>query len=146
MYQTDANQPTFISRNLSSPSKIIENYSEKSILNEHNSNLILTKQNLSNQSNSISDYIDWTNNQTDKSSTETIINNQLDAIKFLQQYLENGNSDILIDLLHEIAQRMYGYTYENQHSYSALNNNHLPLISALNSNLHVSNNKERKNK
>ncbi|CAF3326854.1 unnamed protein product, partial [Rotaria sp. Silwood2] len=93
-----------------SQSKPFNKQQERNILNKYNSNLILTKQNLSDeiyQSNSKSDYIDWTNPQINTSSIETTtINNQLDAINFLQEYLEHGNNDVLIDLLHEIAQEI----------------------------------------
>ncbi|CAF0834359.1 unnamed protein product [Rotaria sp. Silwood1] len=141
---------TLVSWNLFPRSKPINKQQEKTILNEHNPNLILTKQNLLNQidqSNSKSDYIDWTNSQYRTSSIETTtINNQLDAINFLQEYLEHGNSDVLIDLLHEIAQEINIEQHNNQNTYSAINNNHLPLTPIFNSNLQLSNNKEKKNK
>ncbi|CAF0979740.1 unnamed protein product [Rotaria sordida] len=148
--QINSNQSTtLISWNLFSRSKSINKQQEKTILNEHNPNLILRKQNLSDQiyqSNSKSDYIDWTNPQLNTSSIETTttttINNQLDAINFLQEYLDHGNSDVLIDLLHEIAQEIN----INQSTYSAINNNHLHLTPIYNSNLQLSNNKEKKNK
>jgi hypothetical protein len=123
------------------PSTIMS-WNSKSILNEHNPNLILTKQNLSHQirrSISTSDYIDWTNNP---SSSETTISNQLDAIHFLQEYLQNGNSDVLIDLLYEIAREIN----IKQSTYSAVNNNHLHVTPTFNSNLQLTNNKEKKNK
>ncbi|CAF4129901.1 unnamed protein product [Rotaria sp. Silwood2] len=141
---------THISWNLFSQSKPFNKQQERNILNKYNSNLILTKQNLSDeiyQSNSKSDYIDWTNPQINTSSIETTtINNQLDAINFLQEYLEHGNNDVLIDLLHEIAQEINIDQHNNQYIYSAINNNHLHLAPIFNSNLQLSNNKEKKNK
>lgn len=107
----------------------------------------MKKQNLSDQihqSNTKSDYIDWTINlQSSKSSKQAkTINNQLDAINFLQECLENRNSHALIDIIHKIAQELN----IDQHSYSAKNNNHLHLTPMLNSNIPLSNNKEKKNK
>lgn len=68
------------------------------------------------------------------------IKNQLDAIDFLQEYLQNENSEILIDLLCKIAQEI------NSYSSSSVNNNHFDLTSMFNTNLQLSNNKEKKNK
>jgi len=116
----------------------------KTNLNEYNSKLILTKQNLSHSKTS--DYIDWTNHSSNSSSIETTINNQLDAIHFLQEYLKNGNNDVLIDLLYEIAQEINLDQDKNHYSYTAMNNNHLHLTPILNSNFQLSNNKEKKNK
>ncbi len=77
---------------------------------------------------------------------ETRINNQLDAINFLQEYLQNGNHEPLIDLLHEIAQEINLDQHKNPHSYSAINNNHFHLSPTFYPNLQLSNNKEKKTK
>jgi hypothetical protein len=84
-------------------------------LNKYNPNLILKKQNLS---------------------------HQLNAINFLQEYLDNENSDVLIDLLYEIAEEINLDHYLN----STMNNNHFHLTPIFNSNIQLSNNKEKKNK
>ncbi|CAF4475073.1 unnamed protein product [Rotaria socialis] len=117
----------------------IKNQQDKTLLNKRN--LMLKEQNLS-------DCIDWTNNhQLNTSSIEPItINNQLNAINFLQEHLENGNSNVLIDLLHEIAHEINIDQNKNQYSYSAINNNYHHLTPMFNSNLQLSNNKEKKNK
>ncbi len=86
--------------------------------------LIVTKHNLSDQANS--------------SSRETT----LDAIDFLQEYLQNGNQEVLMDLLYEIAREINLDQQKNDEIYSAMNNNH----SMWNANLQLSNNKEKKNK
>ncbi|CAF3866246.1 unnamed protein product [Rotaria magnacalcarata] len=117
----------------------IKNQQDKTLLNKHNS--MLKKQNLS-------DCIDWANNhQLNISSIEaTTINNQLNAINFLQENLVNGNGNVLIDLLHEIAHEINIDQNKNQYSYSAINNNYHRLTPMFNSNLQLSNNKEKKNK
>ncbi|CAF1418073.1 unnamed protein product [Adineta steineri] len=113
----------------------------KPILNENNPNLILTKQNQSHQihrSMSTSNYIDLTN----PLSKQSIINNQLNTINFLYEYLQNENHDVLIDLLERIVQQIN----IDQYSYSAINNNHFHLSPTLNPNFQLSNNKEKKTK
>jgi len=86
-------------------------------------------------------------NRSNRSSIKTTINHQLNAINFLQEYLENENSDVLIDLLYEIAQEIKLDQYKNYYLHSAMNNNHHHhLTSIFNSNLQLSNNKEKKNK
>ena len=68
------------------------------------------------------------------------MNNQLNTIDYFREYLQNGKSDVLIDLLDEVAREIH------PHEYSAMNNNHFHSTSVLNSNLQFSNNKEKKNK
>jgi hypothetical protein len=100
-----------------------------------------SKTNLNKYNQITSDYIDWMNHQSNQIINNN--NNQLDAIHFLQEYLQNGKSDILIDLLYEIAQEL---NHEKYNSYSAINNNHFHLTPRFNSNFQLSNNKEKKNK
>lgn len=104
MSKIDAHQSTHVSYHLFSQSKPI--FHEK---------------NLTHQSISTSDCVDWTNHQSKQSS---IAKNQLNTIDLLDEIIR----DIQIQ------------------SYSAMNNNHFHSRSRLNSNFQFSNNKEKKNK
>jgi len=81
-------------------------------------------------------------NSFSKSKTNLILkkqnlSHQLNAINFLQKYFDNENSD---DLLYEIAQEINLDHYLN----STMNNNHFHLTPIFNSNIQLSNNKEKK--
>ena len=67
--------------------------------------------------------------------------NPLDAIDFLEKYIEHDQNDILLELLQKIAQEL---ELDENKSYQAVNNNHLQLSSTCPSNLQHSNNKEKK--
>ena len=72
--------------------------------------------------------------------------NLSDHLDSLRDCLQNGNSEILIDLLHELVEELNLDLQKQSSSYSAINNNHLHVTPMFNSNLQFSNNKEKKNK
>lgn len=76
----------------------------------------------------------------------TTINDQLNAINCLQNYLEQGNSDALVDLLHVLAYEINQEPRQNRYAYAAMNNNHIYSTPMFNTSLQLSNNKDKKNK